>query len=146
MMVVSFYHSGPLPTPAMLADYEKVVPGLAEHIVKRSDKEQEFRHNAVLFEQENLRNSLRHAAISTYIGQASALTITLLAICAGIFFVWKGKDTTGLTTMISALVALVVAFVTGRLTNTKSKKARQGLKKEEKMRRKKDISKKKNIE
>lgn len=97
------FHSGPLPTPAMLADYEKVVPGLARHIVERSDKEQKHRHQIVLGDQEIKRNAIRHDTIQSYIGQAAGFVIAMTAITAGIYFVANGKSTAGLATIIVAI-------------------------------------------
>jgi len=59
---------GPLPPPEMLAEYESTLPGLAEKIVSRADKEQDFRHEATRYEQETEQKVLRYQAAKTYLG------------------------------------------------------------------------------
>ncbi|MCG6550713.1 MAG: DUF2335 domain-containing protein [Candidatus Magnetominusculus sp. LBB02] len=49
-------HIGPLPSPETLDKYEKVLPGLAERIVKRAEDEQKHRHSMAYEEQQIEKN------------------------------------------------------------------------------------------
>jgi len=92
-------HSGPLPSPEMLADYERLHPGSAERIFRMAEKDQDNRlglenlqlsadishREAVLTLQ---TSSHRGSFISDYIGQTMgfivAMTCVLGAIYAGV--------------------------------------------------------------
>ena len=47
LLEASETHSGPLPAPRQLSDYEAVLPGLAERIVRLTEAEQQHRHATV---------------------------------------------------------------------------------------------------
>jgi uncharacterized membrane protein len=39
------YHSGPLPPPAIIAQYDEIVPGAAERIIQMAEKSQQQYHS-----------------------------------------------------------------------------------------------------
>jgi uncharacterized membrane protein len=61
---------GPPPPPGILAEYQRVLPDLAERIVNRADKEQDFRHDAERQNQALEQRALNVVATKTFCGQA----------------------------------------------------------------------------
>jgi uncharacterized membrane protein len=99
--------SGPLPPPAILEQYNNVVPGAAERILKMAE------------EQSNHRRSLEQKVISSDVdnarlGMVFGFIIGLVAILAGVYIVIIDKNNQGYFLSLGAIVALVGVFVYGR--------------------------------
>jgi len=109
--IKSSSHAGPLPSPDMLAEYEKVVPGLAVRIVDRADKEQAFRHDILTEKASQERAEMTYAGRSRYLGQVFGFVLAMTAIGGGIYLLQQGHDVAGLTTIITAVVGLVAVFI-----------------------------------
>lgn len=106
---------GPMPPPAMLKDYDSVLPGLAERLTVRIEKEQSFRHE-ITRSQVHLENRvLTHQAVQGYLGQGLAFVIAMTAVIGGIALVNYDHQTEGLAAIITALGGLVAAFIAGKL-------------------------------
>lgn len=112
-------YSGPLPPPEMLANYEKVLPGLAAQIVERADREQSFRHKAVFFELEAEREKNREENKIARRGQYFGFCIALLGILGSIYLIATGKELTGLGSLVTVLTVLVTVFITGKKSEHK---------------------------
>lgn len=117
------HFEGPLPPPEMLQQYEEIQTGFADRIVLRAEKEQQHRHKV---DDGNTRledRALTHAATQSYIGQACALVIAVLAIGGGIYLAANDKSLSGIIAIVTALVGLAAVFITGKvidgLTRTK---------------------------
>jgi len=93
--------SGPLPPPDLLLEYDQVAPGLAERIVLMAEKEGDHR-----------RTMQRGLLRLSWGGLISAFVITMTGIVGGIALIHEGKSTEGLTTMITAMAALVAVYLT----------------------------------
>jgi uncharacterized membrane protein len=119
--------SGPIPSPQMLAEYERILPGLARDIVDRANREQEYRHEVGRSNVDARRSGIRHAATQIYLGQGFAFIIAMTAIGGGIWLIGSGYSAGGLTSIISALAALVVAFITGKWFESKEEDSSGGL-------------------
>ena len=109
--------SGPLPPPGMLKQYEESLPGLAERIVARAEKEQTFRHDITRERIAGVKAQQRHVAIKTYVGQCGAFVIAMTAIGGGIWLLATGKSTEGLWSIIGALASLVAVFIGGKIAD-----------------------------
>ena len=114
MMLMSFQHQGPLPTPQMLEDFDRVVPGLARKIVERSELELHHRHkletsglDARIADQVANRGERR-------IGQILAFVLALFFGLAGTFLVVFGYQWAGGAMATTTVVGLVTIFITGR--------------------------------
>lgn len=81
-------HQGPLPTPDDLAQYDKVLPGLADRIVVMAEKEQAHRIDS---EQKILRASI----VSHHRGQLLATFLGLIGFVVAIAFGYWGFATAG---------------------------------------------------
>lgn len=108
-------YQGPLPPPDMLAEYEKVSPGLAVRIVDRADAEQKFRHAATAKAQELEATEVHYRGISRLVGQLFGFAIGMTAVGGGVALLYQGKSTAGLWSIISGLAALTAVFMTGRV-------------------------------
>jgi uncharacterized membrane protein len=111
---------GPLPPPKVLAEYDRVLPGLAERIVVRAEKEQKFRHDAT-----NRQISIASTGqfLSTGVavfGQILAFLVSLIVLGGGIYLLTQDKDVEGLGALLLGLATLTAAFITARVTQNKS--------------------------
>lgn len=107
-------HAGPLPTPTMLAQYEGVVPGLAERIVRIAERP----HEALSIEQAH-RHSLEnrefdHAKLYRFVGLWMGFAVIAIALGAAIYCAFIGQWL-GVGVFLSLpLMGVVSVFVTGR--------------------------------
>ena len=97
------HHSGPLPSPEVLAGYEKAVPGGALRILQMAETEQQHRHWMQ-------RRQLWLNSFHIGMGQISGLLIGALGIGGGVWLVYTGKSLEGLSTFLVSLGVLTAAF------------------------------------
>ena len=113
--VQAFMHrSGPLPTPAEFAQYEAVLPGAAERLMRQAEimtelgaKQQDHRFG---LENRVVDGNLRSQHEGVWIGGA----VAIIAILVGAFLILKGQSVGGLAAIIAALASPVAVFVVGR--------------------------------
>jgi uncharacterized membrane protein len=89
--VTTMRHSGPLPAPSVLAEYDRVVPGLAERIVAMS--ESQFAHR-VEKEKASLEADISIAQRTTgyvLVGQIFSFIVSMTAILAGAWVAAHGQ-------------------------------------------------------
>lgn len=96
--------SGPIPPPAMLEQYQRLVPDAPERILRMAEKNQEH------------RQALEAKVIPARVarerwGQIFGFIIALSVIALGGSLLAYDKSVTGLTLILGALVALVSVFV-----------------------------------
>ncbi len=77
--------SGPIPPPEIIKEYEAVLPGSADRIIKMAESEQEYRHN------------LRHQQVKfesrdSLFGIISGFLLCVGTILAAVFFVYKSPS------------------------------------------------------
>lgn len=89
-------HSGPLPSPQTLADYERFHPGSAERIFRMAEKEQDSR---VALESQQLAADIAHrddvlalqkaahrgTFISDYLGQLMGFVVAMTCVVGAIY-------------------------------------------------------------
>jgi len=107
MVRVAAEFSGPLPPPEYLAKYEQVLTGSANRIICMA--EQQSAHRQYLEKKVVESNT----DIQRW-GLACAFVIAMTAIIGGIWLSFHGMSGTGLTSIITALAALVGVFVYGK--------------------------------
>ncbi|HEX6368579.1 MAG TPA: DUF2335 domain-containing protein [Longimicrobium sp.] len=95
--------SGPIPEPDVLRDYEQVLPGLAERIVRWTEDEANHR-----------RTVERSLVQLSWGGLWSALLLALTAILGGMLLAWYGRSVVGVTGVVGALAGLVIVFLAGQ--------------------------------
>lgn len=110
----SFQFTGPLPPPAVLEQYNSILPDAADRIVSMAEKEQEHRHrmqekliDAQIFDEKQQRNERR-------LGQIFGLSIGVVSILAGSVTAVLASPIAGGFIGSAGVVGLVSVFVLGR--------------------------------
>jgi uncharacterized membrane protein len=93
--------------PEVLERYNQVVPTAAERILKMAETQHDHR---IAIEQQAVDSNVNSQELGTILGFIIAMT----AILGGIFLAYVGRETSGLTSIISALVGLTGVFVYGK--------------------------------
>jgi uncharacterized membrane protein len=93
-------YQGPLPPPAMLNDYNSVLPGLAARIVQMAENEQSQAHRMQ-----------RWYAVSRFTGQGAAFIIAFAGLVVGGLLINSGHNIAGLATLFGGLGPVVGAFL-----------------------------------
>lgn len=106
-MVVQHAFQGPVPPPAMLAQYNEVVPGLANRLVELTEKEQSHRHKW-------MDGKLNLTVGMVKRGQWMAFTLSILILLMAFFFANKGNTTFAGILVAVDLVGLASVFIAGR--------------------------------
>jgi len=107
---------GPLPTPAMLREYDEISPGLANKIFDMAKAEQDHRHR-LDFERQGADDRQRVRISCHYaLGQISGLLIGLSGILGGAYLVHEGKDLTGFGVFLTSVATLVGVYIFQRKT------------------------------
>jgi len=109
-------HRGPLPPPGMLAEYDQVLPGLAERIVRLPEKEQEHRHAMV---DRALGREIKLKERGQLLGFVSLILLLLFAA----YLVYAGDTKAAAAVASVTIVGVVGVFVTGRYLESKDSKA-----------------------
>jgi len=98
----SFFR-GPLPSPAILKEYEDILPGSADRIITMTEKQQQHRMS---IESAVIQSDIWMERLGLGAGFVLAMTLAL----GGIWLVSEGKEITGLAMLVSQIVLLVGAF------------------------------------
>lgn len=109
-------HSGPLPPPAQLREYDAVLPGLAERIVRLTEREQEHRHQIVDL-------TVRRSARLRDRGQLLGMLALVLVLAFGGLLIWAGQPATAGAVAIALVIGVVSIFVIGRRADLKEVEA-----------------------
>lgn len=100
---VSVSYEGPLPLPRAMADYEAILPGSAERIMRMAEREQEHEHHV-----ERQLLEIKHR------GQRVATRLTTVGMVGAIILLALGKEIGALCSLLIALVPLLTALASGR--------------------------------
>jgi uncharacterized membrane protein len=106
--------AGPIPSPVILGQYEKLVPGTADRLIKMAEKEQSHRHEMDEKVTSAQINDLRRSRLENNLGQVFGLVIGLSAIFAGSYTALKGSQVVGGLIGTAGVAGLVSAFVLGK--------------------------------
>ncbi len=110
-------HQGPLPPPGMLAEYERVVPGLGARIVEQWESETKHRREyektelkfSIDFQLEYLQISKRNSLLGIVLG----FLLGFSAVAGGLLLAYSGRNITGFGIFFSGLAMLLGAFIFG---------------------------------
>ena len=105
---------GPLPSPDVLAYYERTMPGLADRIVKMAETETEHRRKVELEIVGAQKLDLRRFRQSEMLGTVSGLAIGIFSIAAAVYAGIHGAQVTGSVVGTTGVTGLVTAFISGR--------------------------------
>ena len=109
--VMSAYYSAPYPPANELEHYERIYPSFTERLMNNLEKQTAHR---IEIESKVIESGIKNSAR----GQILAFILALVVVSFGFVLLLLDKKTSGITAIVSALVALVGVFVYGN----KSKK------------------------
>jgi uncharacterized membrane protein len=105
-------HRGPLPTPETFADYDRVLPGAAERILKMAENQQVHRHG--------IESAVVNGNVSQErLGPIYGLVVATLSIIAGFVLAFTNHEVSGLSAILVPLLSLVGVFVYGKREQNK---------------------------
>lgn len=110
--------SGPIPPPEQFEQYETILPGSADRILKMAEKQQDHR---IEIEKEAISKSLRF----NHRGQSFGFFAMLLMIALSVFFALFGMEVWAGTIGSVTIVTLVALFLTGNAQNSKELKSKK---------------------
>ncbi len=96
-------YSGPIPPPAFLENYEKLVPGSAKRFLEEPHIEAEHRRS---LEQQLVNEQIKLSKR----GQILAFTLASCAILGAFITIFLGYDLAGLGALLMSITALVGVF------------------------------------
>jgi uncharacterized membrane protein len=99
--------AGPLPDPAILREYDELVPGAADRIISMAEQQSEHRRR---LEAMVVRAGIRRA----YAGATFGLILGMTSIGGGIYLAATGHDLTGFGLVITAVAGLAGVFIHSR--------------------------------
>lgn len=103
-------HYGPLPPADMLAEYDRVVPGLAERIIRMAERPLEM-GEAQMHHRQQLENKvIRSDILRSWAGLVVATFLSLIVLGGGIFLAYKGKELAGLGSVLVGVAGLAAVF------------------------------------
>lgn len=108
----------PLPPPALLEQYERVLPGAAERILSLAELQAGHRRRleAVVIESDVSRATR---------GQSLAFVLALTTVLGGLTLVGSGRPVEGLASVIVATASLVTTFVVSKRADTRERERKQ---------------------
>lgn len=99
--------SGPLPPPAMLAQYNDILPNGAERIMQMAERQQEHRHSL----EKRVVNS---NTFDQRLGLCLGFIIMMSVAGAGVWLISSGRDAAGTAALVASVAGPVTAFIYGR--------------------------------
>lgn len=115
----AFRFAGPLPPPAILAQYNNVVPGGAKRIFALAEKQADHRrHLERTVVEGNTRAQSR--------GQLFGFVIGLVGLIGGFWLVYLGHSALGIAAILADLAALAGVFVVGRYMQREERQEKRG--------------------
>ncbi len=101
------YFSGPIPPPSVMRQYEEILPGSAERILKMAENQSSHR---ISMESKIIPRQQRESTL----GQIFGFILSLLLIGYGIYAMKEGHAWIGGIIVTVTLVSLAALFVVGR--------------------------------
>jgi uncharacterized membrane protein len=99
--------SGPLPSPEIIAEYDRILPGAADRIIRMAENEQTHTHEMHI-------RSGTHRFVITVLGQVFGFCIGISGVCGGVYLVAHDKSLAGFGVFFASLGAIVGAFLYGK--------------------------------
>ena len=102
----------------MLRKYEELLPGSANRIISMAENQSSHRQG---LEKKVVESNCSNERLGMILG----FGICLLAISLGGLLILKGKNTSGIASIVAALAAPVAVFIYGKTQQRKELQARQ---------------------
>lgn len=107
------HHSGPLPAPKTLAQYNEIIPNGAERIMAMAEKQH---HHRIELEKEAVTSQLDQSKRGQWFG----LIISFLAVGSGTYLTLENHEYVGGGLLGVTLTTLVSLFIKGKSTRQKT--------------------------
>lgn len=114
------FFAGPLPHPSILKQYEDIVPGAADRIIKQAEQQTNHR---IQLENKVIDADLRRADCGLWAG----LAVALVSIIGGGGLILAGHDTAGTAIATATVVSLAGVFVYGSRSRKQERQDRAKL-------------------
>jgi len=105
--------SGPIPPPAILERYEKILPGSAERILSMAEKQSTHRQ---MMEKRIIFSETSQAKVGMFL----AFIIVIAALVIGGYLSLNNRPVNGLISLITAIGVIVASFVFKRSSEKKN--------------------------
>lgn len=116
---VSYHRSAPLPIPAELERYEKILPGAAERIFNHFEQQMQHRH---ALENRVIESDCKNSRLGLFFG----FFIGIFTILCGTFSIYQGHTISGTFIGTGGLSSLVGVFIYGSSQKRKERERKQG--------------------
>jgi uncharacterized membrane protein len=98
---------GRIPPAALLAEYERVLPGVSERLIRILEQEQMHRHQLEI-------NAFAEAKSTVRAEQFLLLIVAICSVLAGVFLSFRGAELSGTIMGAAGIIAPLVAFLKHR--------------------------------
>lgn len=106
-LIQSKSHSGPLPAPETLEEYNRLIPNGAERIMKMAESQLQHRHD---LEKSVIPSQVKQSQLGQWFG----FILGLVGIGCGTFLAYNGQPYVGAIVAGTTVVSLVSVFVIGK--------------------------------
>mgnify|MGYP006287055401 CR=1 FL=1 len=110
--------SGPIPPPALLEQYDMVIPGAAERILSMAEKQSEHRVNLE-------RKVVYSNSTDARLGVIFAFVLGMTALASGTYCIAIGREVSGVLVGGTGLVGIIVSFIYGTRSSSKERENKQ---------------------
>ena len=114
----SEYFSGPLPSPRMMKEYERILPGMPNRIVTMAEEQQRHR---ISLERKTIQKQIGQSGV----GQIFAFVLGLALISFSVYCIYKGFDYVAGIVMSLTIISVIGLFITGKYFIKKDLKEKQ---------------------
>ena len=111
--ITQTFHQGPIPAPEVMRQYDAILPGAAERIMRMAEIEGEHRRALERSTVDQQEKALKYTARDVLLGQIFALVICLAFIGLAIFLVLRGHPIGSLLSL-PGIGGIVYTFIIGR--------------------------------
>ncbi|EPM0011119.1 DUF2335 domain-containing protein [Pseudomonas aeruginosa] len=108
-------HSGPLPSPRQMREYEKCLPGAAERIMAMAEREQQNRHETQRAFMDFRNRTLEHVRERDSRGQWLGFALALGVLALGTLIAVLGFPKTGAALAAGTMIGLAGVFISRRV-------------------------------
>lgn len=119
MIKVESMFSGPLPPPEVLAGYDEIVPGMAERLLVKFEKQADHRMS---LEKRVIDGDVRRSWAGLLLG----FTFGVALLVASVYMIANGFAVAGIIVIATELVAIAVALIYSTETRRRERQRKQG--------------------
>jgi len=95
---------GQIPSAALLAEYERVLPGVSERLIRMFEQEQMHRHQLEI-------KALAEDKSTVRFGQFLLLIVVIFSVFAGVLLSFRGAEVSGAIMGAVGIIAPLLAFL-----------------------------------